>query len=165
MESFAFTALPSRVLSVSGAPLFVAIPAWTAVRESVWAYPALEIAHFLGVAILLGNLLLVELRVLGLGRAVDAAALARFALPVALAGFGLAAASGLVMFASQPGELLSNLAFQSKMAMLMIAGANAAVFHARGSLARGDGIARAQACASAALWIGVLAAGRLIAYV
>ena len=143
----------------------IAIPAWTAVRESVWAYPALEIVHLLGVAILLGNLLLVELRVLGLGRALDAVALARFALPVVLAGFGLAALSGLVMFASQPGELLANLAFQAKLALLMVAGTNAALFHARGSLARGDRIARLQASASAVLWIGVVACGRLIAYV
>jgi hypothetical protein len=43
--------------------------------------------------------------------------------------------------------------------------ANALVFHVRGSLTRADGVARAQALASALLWLGVIAAGRLIAYV
>ena len=143
----------------------VAIPAWTAVRASTWAYPALEVVHLAGVGLLLGSLVLVELRVFGFGRALPVAPLARLALPVTLAGFGLAAASGLVMFAGQPGELVANRAFVAKMALLVLAGTNAAAFHLRGSLARADGVARLQAGASAALWLAVLACGRLIAYV
>ena len=61
-------------------------------------------------------------------------ALARLALAVALTGFGLAATSGLLMFASQPMELLANRVFTLKMLLLMAAGSNAAWFHGRGSL-------------------------------
>ena len=138
---------------------------WAAIRESTWAYPALEVVHLAGVALLLGSLVLVELRVLGAGRDVPLPALAKLALPVTLAGFGLAALSGLLLFSSQPGELIANRAFAAKMALVLAAGANAAAFHLRGSLARGDATARAQAVASALLWLGVLACGRLIAYV
>jgi len=138
---------------------------WTALRESVWAYPALEVAHLVGVALLLGNLALVELRLLGLGRALDPVPLARLALPLVLAGFALAALTGLFMFASQPLELVANRAFQAKLALVLLAGANAAWFHLRGSLARRDIIAKAQATASLATWVAVIACGRLIAYV
>lgn len=141
------------------------IPAWTAVRESAWAYPALEVAHLAGIALLLGSLVVFELRVLGAARALPAAALARLALPVTLAGFALAALSGLAMFASRPAELIANGAFTAKIGLLLLAGVNAAVFHLRGSLGRGDTLARAQAVASALLWLAVLACGRLIAYV
>ena len=136
-----------------------------ALQTSPWAYPALEAAHIAGIAALFGSLLLFELRVLGLGRGIDAGALARLALPLSLAGFALAALTGLTMFATQPQELLPNPAFRLKMLLLMLAGANAAWFHARGSLLRADAIARLQAVASTALWLAVIACGRGIAYV
>jgi hypothetical protein len=129
-----------------------------------WAYPALEVVHITGIGLLLGNLVLLELRVFGLGVALPVQPLARLSLGLALAGFGLAAASGLTMFASQPGELLANRAFTLKMALLMLAGCNAAWFHSRGSLARLDGLARFQMLLSSLIWLAVIACGRWIAY-
>ncbi len=130
-----------------------------------WAYPALEVVHLLGIALLLGNLVLLELRVLGAAPALPLPALARAALLLALAGFGLAASSGLLMFASQPMDLLSNRVFTLKMLLLTAAGSNAAWFHGRGSLQRLDGVAKAQALLSLGLWLAVLTCGRFIAYV
>ena len=130
-----------------------------------WAYPALEVAHLVGIALLLGNLVLLELRVLGAAPALPVPALARAALTVALCGFALAATSGLLMFASQPMELLANRVFTLKMLLLMAAGSNAAWFHGRGSLQRLDGLAKAQALLSLGLWLAVLTCGRFIAYV
>ncbi len=129
-----------------------------------WAYPALEVVHILGIGLLLGNLVLVELRVFGRGAALPVQPLARLALGLALVGFTLAAASGLLMFASQPLELLANRAFTLKMLLLMLAGGNAAWFHGRGSLARLDGLARLQMVTSSAVWLAVLVSGRWIAY-
>lgn len=129
-----------------------------------WAYPALEVAHLLGVALLLGNLVLLELRVWGAVPALPLPALARLALPLVLAGFGLAALTGLTMFATQPQELLANRVFTLKMGLLMLAGTNAAAFHARGGLARADAIARAQTALSLGLWLAVMICGRWIAY-
>ena len=137
---------------------------WPALATHPWAYPALEVVHIVGIALLLGNLVLVELRVLGLGTALPAPALARFALGVALCGFGLAAASGLIMFASQPAELLANRAFTLKMGLVLLAAVNAAAFHARGGLRRLDGWARAQTALSLGLWLMVIICGRWIAY-
>ena len=129
-----------------------------------WAYPALEVVHIAGIAMLLGNLVLLEFRVFGRGAELPLAALARLALSIALAGFGLAAASGLLMFAGQAAELLTNRAFTLKMLLLVCAGCNAAWFHGRGSLARCDGLARAQMVLSTVIWLGVLVCGRWIAY-
>lgn len=138
---------------------------FTALKTHVWAYPALEVVHIVGIALLLGNLVLLELRVFGLGAALPVKDLARLSLSVALCGFGLAAASGLLMFASQPAELLSNRIFTLKMLLLMLAGCNAAWFHGRGSLARLDGLARAQMLASTVVWLAIVVCGRWIAYI
>jgi hypothetical protein len=130
-----------------------------------WAYPALEVMHIFGIGLLLGNLVLLELRVFGLGAALPVRALARLSLGLAACGFALAAASGLLMFATQPQELLANRAFTRKMWLLMAAGCNAAVFHGRDSLGQLDGVARAQMVVSTLLWLAIITCGRWIAYV
>ena len=140
-------------------------PAIVFLRESPWVYPILEIAHIVGIALLLGNLIVFEARVLGAGKSIDLTALARLALPLSVLGFMLAAMSGLTMFATHALELLGNPAFEWKMLLLAIAGGNAAWFHARGSLRLNDRIARLQVIASFFVWIAVLSCGRLIAYV
>lgn len=134
-------------------------------RSHVWAYPALEVVHIIGIALLLGNLVLLELRVFGLGAALPVKALSRLSLGIALAGFSVAAASGLLMFASQPAELLANRAFTLKMLLLLTAGCNAAWFHGRGSLDKLDGLAKAQMAVSTLIWLAAVACGRWIAYV
>ena len=129
-----------------------------------WLYPSLEIAHIVGIALMLGNLVLVELRVWGFGAALPVQPLAKLALTVSLAGFGLAATSGLAMFSTQPAELLANRAFVLKMTILMLAGLNAAAFHSRGGLEKSDRTARVQTALSLGLWLGVIICGRWIAY-
>jgi hypothetical protein len=134
-------------------------------RSHVWAYPALEVVHIIGIALLLGNLVLLELRVFGLGAALPVKDLSRLSLGTALGGFSVVAASGLLMFASQPAELLANRAFTLKMLLLLTAGCNAAWFHGRGSLDKLDGLARAQMAVSTLIWLAVIGCGRWIAYV
>ena len=134
------------------------------IASSPWLYPALEVVHLLGVALLVGNLVAFECRVFGRAREVPLAALARLSLALAVAGFGLVALSGLAMFAAHPGEMLANRAFVLKMVLVMAAGTNAALFHARDGLRRLDGLARAQTLASLGLWIGAMICGRWIAY-
>lgn len=130
-----------------------------------WAYPALEAVHVLGIGLLLGNLLLLELRVWGLNRALPLEPLARATLVLALAGFGLAAASGLLMFATRAVDLIANPAFVWKMGLLCALGLNAALFHARGGVRRVDAVARGLLLLSLLGWMATLAAGRWIAYV
>ena len=129
-----------------------------------WAYPALETVHVFGVALLVGNLFAFEVRVWGRARELPMVAMARLSLSLSLVGFGCAAASGLLMFASQPGDLIANRAFVLKMGLVACAGVNAAVFHARRGLHRLDRWAKAQTVLSLGLWISVMICGRWIAY-
>ena len=129
-----------------------------------WAYPALETVHVFGVALLVGNLLALEVRVWGRARELPVAALARLSLTLALIGFGCAAASGLLMFASQPGELIANRVFVVKMGLVTCAGVNAVLFHVRHGLQRLDAVAKAQTALSLGFWIAVMICGRWIAY-
>lgn len=135
-----------------------------ALQGHAWAYPVLEMVHIVGIALLLGNLVLLEARVLGAAPALPVEPLARLSLTLAVAGFCVAVASGLTMFATRPGELIANRAFTLKMLFLLAAGCNAAWFHARGSLRKLDGVARVQLVLSTAIWLAVIACGRWIAY-
>lgn len=140
-------------------------PLAEAIRRSVWAYPVLETLHIGAFATLVGSLLVLELRVFGAQPALSLTALARLAVRAALAGFTFAVLSGSLLFVSGATEFAANPAFQVKLVLILMAGANALVFHARDSLRRHDGGARLQAGLSLLLWFGVIAAGRLIAYV
>src|SRR6476659_4680349 len=113
-----------------------------ALRSQAWIYPALEVVHIVGIALLLGNLVALEMRVFGRAAALPVHAMARLSLTIALAGFSLAAISGLLMFSTQPSELLANKAFLVKMGLLAAAGCNALWFHGRKSLHKLDATAR-----------------------
>jgi hypothetical protein len=128
------------------------------------AYPALESVHIAGIALMVGSLLVLELRVWGAGRELPVPALARLALTVSLTGFGLIAFSGALMFAGQAAELIANRAFLLKMGLVTLAAANAGLFHARDGLNRLDAVARAQTALSVGLWLAVIVCGRWIAY-
>ena len=88
----------------------------------------------------------------------------RLSLTLVAIGFALAAVSGVIMFATQPGDLLSNRTFTLKMLLLFVAGSNAAWFHARQSLAKLDGFARLQMVVSTVIWVIIITLGRWIAY-
>jgi hypothetical protein len=142
-------------------PAFTGI-AWIASHP--WLYPVLESLHIVGVALLLGNLVLLELRVWGRGAELQVMALARLALAVSVAGFCLLLVTGLVMFAAAPQELLANRYFLIKMGLVNLAGLNALAFHLRQGLHKLDGLARAQTVLSLGLWLAVIICGRWIAY-
>ena len=154
-------------MSAVGAAL-TAIEAWPlseAIRRSVWTYPALETIHIAAFATVFGALMLLELRLFGAAPAVPLPPLARLAVPVALAAFVIAAVAGGLMLISNATELAFNRAFQIKLGLILMAGANAWWFHQRRSLELHDGIAKAQSLLSLLLWLGVITCGRLIAYI
>ncbi len=145
-------------------PLIAITQFFEPLRTNPYAYPTLEVLHIIGIALLLGNLMLLELRVLGAGKALPVTDLARLTLSLSIIGFSLAALSGILMFATQAGDLLANRAFVIKMGLLMLASCNAAWFHARGSLSKLDLSAKFQVFVSTIIWIAVIFCGRWIAY-
>jgi hypothetical protein len=135
-----------------------------AMRESLWLYPSVEIVHILGFVTLVGSVAMFDLRVLGLSKSISVRALGRHLLPWSVAAFLLILPSGLMMFTAHAGDFLGNRAFQLKMALLLTAGMNAAIFHTGPyqSVASWDTHARAPAgCSPTSRSAGVAAgAGR-----
>ena len=143
-----------------------------AMRQWLWLYPAVETVHIVGIALLVGSILVFDLRLLGFSRSLPLRRLAAHILPWSAASFLLIVPSGLAMFVAHASELISNPVFPLKICLILLAGANAGIFHAgifRG-VARWDVdvlpplAARAAAAISLLLWISVIACGRLLAY-
>ena len=128
-------------------------------------YPILEIGHIVGIALVFGTLWIVDLRILGRMPMFDVNQLAKHILPWTVAGFLLAAMTGLTMFVSRIGDLITNPAFVLKVGLLFAAGTNAAVLHARGAINSESALTRAQAVLSLLIWLAVIVCGRWIAYI
>ena len=144
------------------------VAAWPlaeAIRRSVWAYPVIEAVHIAAFATLVGSLTVLELRVFGAQPTLSPTVLGRLVVRIALAAFVTAALAGSLLFVSDAAQFAANPAFRAKLEMILMAAVNAVVFHARDSLRRHDRVARFQAGLSMALWLGVIGAGRMIAYV
>ena len=153
--------------ALESAPLAVAM------RQELWLYPIVEITHIIGFVVLVGSIIVLDLRLLGLSRTLSARALARHVLPWTLGAFVLIVPSGLLMFMAHASDFLTNRAFQLKLGLILLAGLNAALFHTgpfRKSYqwdrdANPPAAVKAHAAASLAIWLGVIACGRLLAYV
>ena len=137
----------------------------TALAAHPWAYPAFSVVHLIGLGALFGGLLVFELRALGARPELDPGALARLAIPTALVGCALCAVSGAAMFATQPQELWVNPALRAKLALIAVAGLNAAWFHWRGGVRAQDRLGRWQCLLSLGIWVAVIICGRWIAFV
>lgn len=146
------------------------LAAW--MRGTPWAYPTVETIHLVAIACLVGAIVVADLRVLGFSPLLPAGALLRHAVPVALAAFACAAASGALLFVAHADDLIGNRVFALKIGLIGAAGANAAAFHAGdwGRVAAWEvgrpapRPARAIAALSLLLWVAVIACGRWIAY-
>ncbi len=141
-----------------------------------WVWPICEIFHFAGMALLIGTIGFIDIRILGFGKGLPIHALERL-LPFGVAGFVVNTVTGLVFVAGNPigGSMayLENLSFQLKMLLILLAGINVAVFYLTGIAreaaavgATGDAAPAAKVVAGASLvfWVGVIVFGRLIMY-
>ena len=143
-----------------------------AMRQWLWLYPAVEVVHLAGIALLVGSILVLDVRLLGFSRTLPVRKLAAHVLPWTIGSFALILPSGLAMFVAHAGDLIASPVFALKMSLILAAGVNAAVFHAgvfRGAAAWDVGAtppaaARAAAALSLVLWLSVIACGRLLAY-
>jgi len=141
-----------------------------AMQESRWLAPAALAAHLGGVAVLLGTIAVVDLRLLGLWRGLSVRRLAGRLLPWTAASFLVIVPAGLLMFVAHAGELIDSGVFALKMGFILAASVNAGIFHAgayRGAAAWDAGrmpppAARLAGGLSLALWLGVLACGFLL---
>lgn len=143
-----------------------ATPPAQLIGNSAWLYPAVNVVHVLGIALLFGAIAVLDLRLLGLWRGSPVDAVARPS--VRVAGFGLAVAllSGLALFAAQATDYVDNPYLYAKFAAIALALLNLALLHRSGALARGletTGL-RLAGGLSLLLWLLAISFGRLIAY-
>ena len=139
----------------------------------VWSYGIINLVHILGIMMLFGSILLLDLRLLGLWRTVPLAALSRPVIPLAITGFIVAVASGVPMLAVKAGDYADNPFLLIKFPAIFLALVNIWLVHRsaawRAHRARDlDRRERRQlafgASASLALWLTVITSGRMIGY-
>jgi hypothetical protein len=145
----------------------------TDIRENEYAFPCIESVHVLAITLVVGSIAMIDLRLLGWAsrdRAVSR--LSADVLPVTWGAFGVAAISGLLLFASNAPKYFDNSYFRAKLVLLALAGANMLVFQfgANRDHATWDAAAvtpraaRLAAALSLVLWTLVVAAGRWIGF-
>jgi hypothetical protein len=153
------------------------IAAWIAswpgavlLQESGTAYLFVNAAHIVGIALIVGAILPLDLRLIGCFRTVPVPVIGPFLSRIAAVGVAWAVLTGLWLFSVKPAEYLANTAFLTKMALLAVALGNIALQH-RGRDFRlaleGGKIpprVRVLAAISAVTWLSVLVAGRWIGF-
>jgi hypothetical protein len=141
------------------------------VAESLWGYPLFETIHTLGMAMLIGSLGLINLRVLGYKPELPLLG-TRELLPLAWLGFTLNAISGGLLFSSDAVYFFASYTFRIKMVLIVLGGLNAALLGRRIFREAAAGVPAPPptvgtkwiAATSLVFWIAAVCAGRLIAY-
>ena len=140
-----------------------------AIRFSAWIFPTLETLHFIGLCLLVGALLVVDLRLMGVLQAGPVKSVLRLT-HLAIAGFAINLLSGIGFFVSNPENYAQNPLFWAKMFLVLVAGLNVAWFEwaeRQPLVALPEGMAipsstRLIAGLSLALWTGVIILGRFL---
>lgn len=153
--------------------LLAASPPAELIRTWPWAYPVLETVHVIGLGLLFGGIFIFDLRLLGFHSDISLHVLARHVLPWVWLGFILNACSGVLLFLSDAQTFGTSTSLKVKLALIVVAGLNMAWFHWRiypGSESWNHGpdiplAAKRTAMTSMALWISIITAGRMIAYI
>ncbi|MDY6978447.1 MAG: hypothetical protein SV201_01085 [Pseudomonadota bacterium] len=137
-------------------------------RVSRWGYAAVNTAHILGIALLVGAIIPFNLHILGLWRSIPRVILARVLLPVAATGLVLAVAAGALLFSVKASEYSQIVFLQIKIVLVAVGTVSALMLHRAHGLSL-DGAnerrLRVHAVVSMLCWIGALISGRLIAFV
>jgi hypothetical protein len=139
------------------------------VKASHWAFSFGETLHFVGLCVLLGAMLFVDLRLLGFYKSIPVKAVLAV-LPWAIVGFLINASTGWLFFTSNPGLYWGNSAFRIKVLLILFAGINALIFTVvehRQVAHIGPGedtptFTKATAALSLVLWFGILLIGRML---
>ena len=144
-----------------------------ALHESLYMYPLVESIHVLTLCVFVGLAAILDLRLMGVTlKRVPVSEVARRLLPWMVGGFTVMVISGSLLFYAIPIRSYHSVWFRIKMIMLVLAGLNAWVFHARiwRSVTTWDldpvtpKAARVAGAASLVLWAGIIVTGRMIAY-
>lgn len=145
----------------------------TTLSGSVWAYPLINAGHVLGVALLVGAIVPVDLRLLGAWRSIPLAPLCRVLATCASAGFAMATVCGALLFATAASDYAASDLFIAKMTVIGFATLNALALRLSGLSAclrasdAGHALpqrVRVAAAVSLFAWLTALVLGRLLGY-
>jgi uncharacterized membrane protein len=142
-----------------------------AVLGYAWSWPTLETLHFLALCVLLGALLIMDLRLIGFQRIIPLKAVHSL-MPLALAAFSINLITGFGFLFGAPEMYTTNWAFWAKMSLIGLAGLNFLVYFTKvepvilklGPNEPTPALAKAVGSMSLVFWFGVLAFGRLLPY-
>lgn len=149
------------------------IAAWplaAALRDSAVAYILVNAVHIAAIGLLLGAIVTLDLRLLGLFRASPISQLAPPLVRIAGAGLLVAVITGFLLFSTRPAAYLENPAFMAKLALVAVGLANVVALRLNPRwLARSDNreaplSVRVSAIVSMGAWLGAILAGRWIAF-
>jgi len=138
-----------------------------AMNKGEWVFPAVQSLHFIGFAMSIGTIAMVDYRLLGFGKGhADTAELARGLAKWTGAGIAVMLITGPLMFSTDAVGYPNNPAFQFKMACLAVA----LLFHFtvhRWAVRPGAAVVfgKIAAVISLVLWSAVVAGGRMIAFI
>jgi len=144
-----------------------------AITAYPWIWPACETLHFIGLAILIGCIGVLDLRMLGFAKHVSIISLHRF-VPWGIAGFTINLITGLTFFIGAPFQYVHNLAFQMKLLFLAIAGVNVLYFYLGGIIHKVEALgpegnpplsAKIVSFTSIVSWFMVMYWGRMLPFV
>lgn len=147
-------------------------------RASEWVYPLVNVLHILGIALLIGPIVILDWRLLRQRRASaeedcagpTVSVLAAVLLPTARGGFALAVLTGSLLFIARPLDYAFHPVFQAKLACIVLALMNIVWLHRSGAWGMALGAERANgrvrlACGVSLLcWLLALGLGRLVGY-
>jgi hypothetical protein len=148
-------------------------PVSVGIRESSWMFPAFESVHVIAITLVVGSVMVVDLRVLGLAsRSERVTELSEAVLPWTWGAFVVALISGFFMFAAKAHTYFGNLSFQIKLVLMAAAFMNMLMFHFipyRSVQSWNDGapappLAKLACGVSLTLWVSIVLMGRWIGF-
>jgi hypothetical protein len=142
------------------------------IRQSLWFYPSLEIAHVIGITVLVGAAFMFDLRLLGLSKNLSMKDLGVHLLSWSQRSLWLVLPSGILLFISNAQALGTDPVFWTKIGLILVGGLNAFIFHQfvlksfakRQEALSTPSTAKISACISLVVWIAVITCGQLLAY-
>jgi Family of unknown function (DUF6644) len=142
-----------------------ALAAWVISSPYIW--PTLESIHFVSLCVLMGSLLVIDLRLMGVFRERCASTVTMLA-RLSVAAFGVNLATGILFFFGNTYKYVGNSAFEIKLVLILLAGANAAFYRARlGHIVDTEEVSWSSigvGSLSLLLWSGVIVCGRMITF-
>src|SRR5206468_12405944 len=104
---------------------------WAVAGGIPWIWPACETLHFMGLALLVGVVGVLDLRMLGMAKGLPIGPLQRL-MPWAILGFGINMVTGFLFFAGDPFQYIHNIAFGFKLLFIGLAGVDVILFYVTG---------------------------------